>query len=109
MRAGASLLQLYSSLVFHGPQLVQEILAGKREGPISQATARAMLTPHLNKWGLGPATNKEGDSLRFGKGLMLFGVQLLAGLTALAGHKQQQREENQRQPPPLPGGRVSFK
>lgn len=26
--AGASLLQLYSSLVFHGPQLVQEILAG---------------------------------------------------------------------------------
>jgi len=47
---------------------VQEILAGKREGPISQATARAMLTPHLNKWGLGPATNKEGDSLRFGHG-----------------------------------------
>ena len=47
---------------------VQEILAGKREGPISQATARAMLTPHLNNWGLGPALSKEGDSLRFGHG-----------------------------------------
>ena len=47
---------------------VQEILAGKRGGPVSEATVAAMLTKHQNDWGLGPALRREGDSLLFGHG-----------------------------------------
>ncbi|EAR14519.1 serine hydrolase domain-containing protein [Robiginitalea biformata] len=47
---------------------IQEILSGERNGPISQQTAQAMLTKHLGDWGLGPALQKEGDSLLFGHG-----------------------------------------
>lgn len=47
---------------------VQNIAAGKEEGPLSQETVKMMLTKHENDWGLGPALGGEGDSLMFRHG-----------------------------------------
>jgi CubicO group peptidase (beta-lactamase class C family) len=47
---------------------VQEIYAGKENGILKPETVRAMLTRHIGDWGLGPALQKEGDSLLFGHG-----------------------------------------
>jgi hypothetical protein len=46
---------------------VQQILRGEATGPISRATALAMLTPHGDgSFGLGPELGGEGDLRRFG-------------------------------------------
>ncbi len=47
---------------------VQEIYGGKEDGFLSKPTIDAMLTKHLNDWGLGPSLEGEGNSLRFGHG-----------------------------------------
>lgn len=47
---------------------VQEAFAGRSERVISRASATAMLTPGLGGWGLGPAIEGAGDSLRFSHG-----------------------------------------
>jgi len=47
---------------------IQELLGGKREGLLKPETVEAMLTKHMGDWGLGPALQKEGDSLLFGHG-----------------------------------------
>jgi CubicO group peptidase (beta-lactamase class C family) len=47
---------------------IQEILSGKKEGVLSEGIVELMLTKHKNNWGLGPALDKEGDSLTFGHG-----------------------------------------
>lgn len=47
---------------------IQEIFNGKRAGVLSSETVTAMLTKDKNDWGLGPALQKEGDSLLFGHG-----------------------------------------
>ncbi|PTX44653.1 CubicO group peptidase (beta-lactamase class C family) [Christiangramia gaetbulicola] len=47
---------------------VQEILAGKENGVLSQQSVDKMLTKHKDDWGLGPALQWEGDSLVFRHG-----------------------------------------
>ncbi len=47
---------------------IQEIFNGKSNGILKPETVRAMLTKHKGSWGLGPALQKEGDSLLFGHG-----------------------------------------
>jgi CubicO group peptidase (beta-lactamase class C family) len=47
---------------------IQEIYGGKEDGILKPGTIRAMLTKHKGDWGLGPALQKEGDSLLFGHG-----------------------------------------
>jgi CubicO group peptidase (beta-lactamase class C family) len=47
---------------------IQDIYGGKEDGILKPATIRAMLTKHKGDWGLGPALQKEGDSLLFGHG-----------------------------------------
>jgi CubicO group peptidase (beta-lactamase class C family) len=47
---------------------VQEAFAGGSQRVISRETAAAMLTPGLGGWGLGPAIEGAGDSLRFSHG-----------------------------------------
>ena len=47
---------------------IQEIFSGKENGILKPGTIRAMLTKHTGDWGLGPALQKEGDSLLFGHG-----------------------------------------
>lgn len=47
---------------------IQEILGGKEGGLLKPETVGAMLTKHMGEWGLGPALQKEGDSLLFGHG-----------------------------------------
>lgn len=48
--------------------VIQEIVAGKTDGVLSQETVSQMLTKHKNDWGLGPALEWNGDSLRFQHG-----------------------------------------
>lgn len=47
---------------------VQEILAGKENGVLSQESIEKMLTKHKGDWGLGPGLQWEGDSLVFRHG-----------------------------------------
>lgn len=47
---------------------IQDIVKGKKDGVLSQATVKKMLTKHKNDWGLGPSLQFEGDSLVFGHG-----------------------------------------
>ena len=47
---------------------VQEILAGKENGVLSQETIEKMLTKHKGDWGLGPGLQWEQDSLVFRHG-----------------------------------------
>lgn len=47
---------------------IQEIYEGKEGGLLTKNTVEAMLTKHQGDWGLGPALQKEGDSLLFGHG-----------------------------------------
>ena len=47
---------------------VQEIVAGKTDGFLSQETINGMLTKHQNGWGLGPTLRGEGDKMMFGHG-----------------------------------------
>ena len=47
---------------------IQDIVAGKEDGILSRDMVNKMLTKHQNDWGLGPALQKEGDSLLFGHG-----------------------------------------
>ncbi|MEL6560374.1 MAG: serine hydrolase domain-containing protein [Bacteroidota bacterium] len=44
---------------------IQQILNGKQNGILKRTTVEAMLTKHLNDWGLGPQLVWSGDSLRF--------------------------------------------
>ena len=47
---------------------IQEMMGGKNGGLLKPETVQAMLTRHMGDWGLGPALQKEGDSLLFGHG-----------------------------------------
>ena len=47
---------------------IQQALSGASQAVLSQQTAREMLTPHLNDWGLGPSLQGEGELLRFSHG-----------------------------------------
>jgi len=47
---------------------VQQIVAGKEDGILSQKTIDQMLTKHKNNWGLGPSLQWEKDSLIFRHG-----------------------------------------
>ncbi|MEM9325143.1 MAG: serine hydrolase domain-containing protein [Bacteroidota bacterium] len=47
---------------------VQEIAQGKEDGVFLRPTITAMLTKHMNDWGLGPSLAWAGDSLRFQHG-----------------------------------------
>ncbi len=44
---------------------IHRVLSGKAKGVLSGETMEAMLTKHLNGWGLGPSLSGEGDSLIF--------------------------------------------
>ncbi len=47
---------------------IQEIYGGNTDGILKPVTVHAMLTKHMGDWGLGPALQREGDSLLFGHG-----------------------------------------
>jgi CubicO group peptidase (beta-lactamase class C family) len=47
---------------------IQQALRGEPGAIVSQATARAMLTPVMNDYGLGVGVSGSGDSLRFSHG-----------------------------------------
>ena len=47
---------------------LQRAYAGQATPLMSRATAKAMLTPGLGKWGLGIGVDGEGDTLRFSHG-----------------------------------------
>lgn len=47
---------------------IQNIKAGKIDGVLKQETVEAMLSKHLNDWGLGPGLTGEGESLLFRHG-----------------------------------------
>ena len=47
---------------------IQEIAGGKQDGVLSAEMVSEMLSKHKQDWGLGPALQKEGDSLLFGHG-----------------------------------------
>ncbi|MFT6416561.1 MAG: CubicO group peptidase (beta-lactamase class C family) [Gammaproteobacteria bacterium] len=47
---------------------IQEIMAGKRTGPLAKATVEQMLTQHKNSWGLGPTLKMMDGVLLFGHG-----------------------------------------
>jgi CubicO group peptidase (beta-lactamase class C family) len=47
---------------------IQNIKAGKADGVLKQETVEAMLSKHLNGWGLGPGLTGEGESLLFRHG-----------------------------------------
>lgn len=47
---------------------IQQIMAGKEDGVLKKSTVQAMLTKHMNDWGLGPSLRWAKDSLMFGHG-----------------------------------------
>lgn len=47
---------------------IQKAAAGESDTVLDQATAKAMLTPGLGDWGLGPSLSGEGETARFGHG-----------------------------------------
>ena len=47
---------------------IQEIVAGKKNGVLTQKTVNEMLTKHKGDWGLGPSLQWENDSLIFRHG-----------------------------------------
>lgn len=47
---------------------IQQIMAGKREGPLAKSTVEQMLTKHKNDWGLGPTLKTIDGALLFGHG-----------------------------------------
>lgn len=47
---------------------IQNIKSGKTDGVLKKETVEAMLTKHLNEWGLGPALSGEGNDLLFRHG-----------------------------------------
>lgn len=47
---------------------IQEIMAGKRTGPLAKTTVEQMLTQHENGWGLGPTLKMIDGTMLFGHG-----------------------------------------